>query len=346
VLSFNVTLPFSSAVRSTPILGVDPPEYFYLLDPNLRLPHTWQWNAAWEQSLGPSQTMTVSYVGAAGRRLLVMENYFQPILEWPNTDTPFSIQRNLGHSRYDGLQVEYQRRLRSGVQALVSYTLARSEDNASSQLVFDAPPASQASVFAREWGPSDFDVRHVLSAAVTYDLPKVSGPALLRTSLNGWGFDLLVHYQSAFPVSPTAGFVFLPDGTNYTPRPNLVSGQPFYINDPTVPTGRRFNPSAFSTPAPNEQGNFPRNGLRGFPASQVDLALRRQFKLGERVQLQLRGELFNLFNHPNFGPPTTSITSPLFGQPTSMLNHTLGGLNALYQIGGPRSGQLSVKVTF
>jgi hypothetical protein len=89
---------------------------------------------------------------------------------------------------------------------------------------------------------------------------------------------------------------------------------------------------------------------------QVDLALRRQFNLTERVRLQFRAEFFNLFNHPNFGDPGNlegnSLFSPLFGQSTTMLGRSLGsggasgGFNPLYQVGGPRSIQFALKVQF
>jgi hypothetical protein len=83
---------------------------------------------------------------------------------------------------------------------------------------------------------------------------------------------------------------------------------------------------------------------------EVDLTLRRQFKLRERLSLQARADLFNIFNHPNFGPPINYLSSPLFGQSTQMLGASLGsggqngGLNPLYQIGGPRSAQLALKL--
>jgi len=341
-VAFFVPFPPSPAARTPPVLGLDPPQQFWLLDPNLRLPYAVQWNATWEQGIGPGQTVTMAYVGAAGRRLLIRQSNSQPLSEWPTANTSIYIQRNLGESSYDALQLQFQRRLHHGLQVLSSYTLGRSRDNASAQDSI-VPPASAASVFAQEFGSSDFDVRHVLSVGLTYELPKVSGPDLLRASLNGWGLDLLIRYQSAFPVNPiTSSFPFA--GIFYNARPNLVPGQPLYVNDPTVPGGRRFNAAAFSTPTAGQQGNFPRNGLRGFPASQVDLAFRREFKLRERVRLQLRSELFNLFNHPNFGPPNNSITSGLFGQPTNMLNRTLGGLNSLYQMGGPRSGEFGIKL--
>jgi len=87
-------------------------------------------------------------------------------------------------------------------------------------------------------------------------------------------------------------------------------------------------------------------------ATQLDLTLRRQFRRYERLALQARGDLFNIFNHPNFGPPVNYLTSPQFGQATQMLGASLGaggvygGLNPLYQIGGPRSVQLALKVLF
>jgi len=94
-----------------------------------------------------------------------------------------------------------------------------------------------------------------------------------------------------------------------------------------------------------------RNVLRGFGATQVDLTLRRQFKLWERLSLQARADLFNVFNHPNFTPPINYLTSPQFGQSTQMLGTSLGsggqgGLSPLFQIGGPRSVQLALKLLF
>ena len=84
---------------------------------------------------------------------------------------------------------------------------------------------------------------------------------------------------------------------------------------------------------------------------QVDLTLRRQFKLRDRLSLWARADFFNIFNHPNFGPPTNYLTSPLFGKSTQMLGAWLAsggqnGLNPLYQIGGPRSIQLALKLQF
>ena len=90
---------------------------------------------------------------------------------------------------------------------------------------------------------------------------------------------------------------------------------------------------------------------------QVDLAIHRQFNLGEKLRLQLKTELFNILNHPNFGDPgansnTNALTNPQFGQSVNMLGRSLGsggvmgGLNPLYQTGGPRSIQFGLKFQF
>jgi hypothetical protein len=96
-----------------------------------------------------------------------------------------------------------------------------------------------------------------------------------------------------------------------------------------------------------------RNALRGFGATQWDFAVRRQFSLRESLRLQFRAEFFNLLNHPNFGNPVSDLSKTLFGQSTAMLGRSLGGqnvssggVNPIFQIGGPRSIQFALKLMF
>jgi hypothetical protein len=130
-----------------------------------------------------------------------------------------------------------------------------------------------------------------------------------------------------------------------------VPGQPFELFGSQYPGGEIFNKAAF-TPAPmGQQGDFGRNVLRGFGATQADVAFQRQFALTEQLNLRFRTEFFNIFNHPNFGPPNNTLTSPLFGHSTQTLASSLAGAdnagsNPLYQIGGPRSIQLALKLSF
>ena len=144
----------------------------------------------------------------------------------------------------------------------------------------------------------------------------------------------------------------LETGATGAARPNLVSGVPLWIANPGVGGGREINPAAFTIATGPAQGDLGRNALRGFGAGNVDLTLRRQFKIRERPALQARPDLFNIFNHPNFGNPINYLSSPQFGQSTQMLGASLGsggqggGLNPLYQIGGPRSVRLALKLLF
>jgi hypothetical protein len=149
-----------------------------------------------------------------------------------------------------------------------------------------------------------------------------------------------------------------------------VPGIPLYIDDPTAPGGRRFNNTVvaiagnprpqvgpFLPPVENRQGTLGRNALRGFPLHQVDFALRREFSLSERLKLQFKTEVFNLFNHPNFADPVATLltgnsANVAFGRSPSMFGRSLGtggisgGFSPLYQIGGPRSMQFAVKLLF
>ena len=111
-----------------------------------------------------------------------------------------------------------------------------------------------------------------------------------------------------------------------------------------------MNPAAFALPTGYQQGSLGRNTLRGFGAQQLNLSLRRVIPLTERVRLNVGIQAFNIFNHPNFANPSQqeggNMASPEFGQVTRMLNTGLGGASALYQSGGPRSMELSVRLQF
>jgi hypothetical protein len=265
------------------------------------------------------------------------------------------VIRNAAISAYDSLQVQYQRRLSRGLQALASYTFAKSLDTASSET---AQFVSIAAIDPlQDRGPSDFDLRHVFSGAVSYMIPSGNFGTFANAILKGWAIDSIVKANSAGPVNITTGVTLL--GVQSLARPNLVAGVPLYIDDESVPDGRRINRNAFvAVPLVNgaltRQGSLGRNSLRGLPLFQTDLTVRRQFKLTDRVRLQFRTDFFNLFNHPNFGSVCSNLSTcgSQFGIPTRMFGRSLGaggignGFNPLYQIGGPRSMQFSLKFEF
>jgi len=235
------------------------------------------------------------------------------------------------------LQVQFQRRLSRGLQALTSYTWAKAIDIASSDV--------NSSILLR--GPSDYDIRHNLTGAVTYDIPTFTSNGFAGVMLRRWSVDTRFNAQTALPFNITSGIIIDPrDGTQIGRRANLIEGVPVYLYDERFPGGRIINRAAFSIPLPNQQGSLGRNAIRGLPAWQIDLAVRRQFKFTEGFSLQFRAEAFNIFNHPNFGTINNNLTTTTFGQATNMLNSQLSGLNPLYQIGGPRSFQLALILRF
>jgi hypothetical protein len=119
------------------------------------------------------------------------------------------------------------------------------------------------------------------------------------------------------------------------------------MSNPAAPGGKSLNPNAFSVPPTVRQGTEGRNDIPGFGLTQVDVSVVRKFPVTERLNLEFRTDAFNLLNHPNFTNPPGYVQFGSFGlQSQQMLNAGLGGLNPLFQEGGPRSLQLSLRLSF
>jgi len=341
----GIPFPLNSSQASPPSFSLNPPyRLFFASGPDLHLPRVYEWNIAIERALGTRQTVSSSYVGAVGRRLLRQE-----LLMNPNPN--FLVVRattNAATSDYHALQLQLTRRLSRGVQALGSYSWSHSIDSASSDFAFNTPVTKTNPSIDR--GSSDFDVRHSFTGALTYDLPSKIHGSIAGLILREWSIDAIGRMRTATPVNPV--FFARLFGVFAVKRPNLVPGVPVYVDDSTVAGGWRINRSAFVAPPPNQQGTLGRNNLRGFPVSQLDFSLRRQLKFSERYKLQVRADFFNVFNHPNFADPDSQLESATFGQSLQMLGRSLGsggveaGFSPLYQIGGPRSIQLALNLKF
>jgi hypothetical protein len=359
--TFNGEFPLTVADATPPPFTLNPP-YGYAkgFGPNLKLPRTYEWSFSLQQSLGSNQTITATYLGAAGRKLLREEGIVGDLN--PNFST-LQVTTNDAYSNYDALQLQFQRRLARGLQVLASYSLSHSLDNTSSQ---DTSAIAPYNSYKPSWdyGNSDFDVRHSFSTAVSYNLPSPKESRLLRAVAGNWALDTMFRASSAPPVNIFSNldpFGLIAHGYSFTTgyqRPDVVPGQPFYLYGSQYPGGKAFNPAAFVDPTTDGQGNLGRNVLRGFSSWQQDLAIRREFPIHEQLKLQFRAEMFNIFNHPNFGDPgilfsgTNILGNPLFGLSTMTLAQSLysgagsGGFSPLYQTGGPRSLQFALKLIF
>jgi hypothetical protein len=340
----------------------------FALDPRLKSPYTQEWNVALEQSLGPAQSFSATYAGAVGRHLLMLESFS---FTSPNANIPFaSLVGNYGTSDYNSLQLQFRRRLAEGLQVLASYSWAHSIDTGST----GAGGLSGSDLYSRQLGasnnrgPSDFDIRNSASVAVSYDIPTAKTNGLVRAISRGWSTENIFQARSATPVDVNYPYIYQVGPAKADIRPDVVPGQPFYVYGAQCasvllqpcPGGKGFNPAAFVSPPidpntgqPTRQGDFGRNGLRGFGAWQWDFAVHRDFPLSEHVKLQFRVELFNVLNHPNFAAPSGGLTSLFFGlsqqtlaQGLSSSNAGPGAFSPLYQFGGPRSAQFALKLIF
>jgi hypothetical protein len=346
-LLFGVPFPLSAANAAPAPPNRTPPFVLaFGVSQNLKLPYTVQANVAIEQSLGRSQSITASYVMAIGRRLL-----FEQVLSHPNPEfVTVGLLSNGGTSDYHALQVQYQRRLAHGLQAVASYTWSHSIDTGSSDFFFHLSPTLINPQTDR--GASAFDIRHTFTGALTYDIPSPSAREAVKAVLGGWSIDSFLRVRSAPPLDVVTGFDPLGLGTNPVFRPNVDAAVPVFLYSDAFPGGKQLNRAAFSVPTPGVQGNLGRDALRGFGATQVDFAIRRLFPIHESIKLQFRAEFFNVFNHPNFGPLDSNLMDALFGQSTAMLGRSLGsggasgGFSPLYQVGGPRSMQFALKLLF
>ncbi len=348
----NVPLPISSITPFLPPPVTLQPPYgggrglFNAFASNLNLPRSYQWNVALEKSFAGRQVISATYVGQSGIDLLRSEALVQPNANFAAFSV-FQLTNNSARSNFQALELQYRKPLAKRLQALFNYTWSHSIDNSSSDNVAFFSNALVAFSQNGDRGNSDFDVRHSFSGAFTLEMPSAKRFRALKYLTRDWSLEGLIVARSGFPFNAVLLFES-PDPTGTVlGRPDLVPGQPLWIAQSTAPGGRILNINAFSVPSPIRQGNEGRNDIPGFGFTQVDLSLGRKFSLTEKVALQFRADAFNIFNHPNFTNPSGLIElGPAQLQSSMMLNKGLGGLNPIFQQGGPRSFQFSLKLTF
>jgi hypothetical protein len=307
------------------------------IDYNIEQPYGLTYNVNVQRELAGQITATVGYAGSRAHNLMsaIEANPIVPVIQpdgskfFPASGLrrntafgPIDYRTNGGHSQYNSLQLSAQRRFSHRYQLQGSYTLAKAMDNMQAQLNADV---NNSSVYPQDpydrdldWARADFDVRHVFSANFVWDLPGPAASALL----GGWQFNGIITVRSGVPFTPALG------GTNWSrsgntsgeDRPSLkpgVSLEDIVLGGPD----RYFDTSAFILPAQGTFGNAGRNSLAGPKYSMTNVSLVKNTKigaLGGGGQLQLRFEVFNLLNRPNFATPdrvvfaaASSTESPL-----------------------------------
>ncbi len=240
-------------------------------------------------------------------------------------------------SNYNAVVLSVKKRSSYGLTLQGSYTYAKSLDYNSS--FFGSTGETGAFADPRnpqlDYGPSAFDIRNQLTIAYLYELPIGKGRMFMRNPnpvvqqfLGGWNMGGITTWHTGFPYTlladPTTDF----SGFNqFADRPNLVGTGPVSVNysDPTKPA---FNVARFTPPGPGSIGNVGRNSLNGPSFTDFDLSLQKNFPVTESKKFQLRADMFNLFNHPNFGLPISNLASAAAGTITS-----ISGNSRLLQLG-------------
>ncbi len=310
--------------------------------PDFRLPRSFQWNLELEHTLATRTVASLGYAGSASGALLRPE--YVALDTGLYHQVQFATQiTNRGHSSYEALQAQLRHRSGSGLEAILTYSWSHSIDNASRDAALLAAVNSSARA---DRGNSSFDVRHSFSGMFHFRPP----------FLHAWTVSGILRARTGFPVD-VGSYVLYRGAIPYasyqlTLRPDHT-GAAAWLPDANAGGGRRLNPNAFSQSF--GQGSLGRNAISGFGMYQADLAVSREFRFRERLRLDLRAEAYNLTNHPNFANPvccSSLISAPALGQSLRMLAGGLGsgspadGLDPIFQVGGPRSIQLGLRVRF
>jgi len=320
---------------------------------NFRTPYNYNYNLNVEKSLGKSLLWQIGYVGSTGHRLMTTSDINQPapgiyasdaaqqaarpyFAQFPDFGVINEIATN-GNSNYSSLQTVLKVREWHRFTSQFTYTWAHGLDDMTQYR--GTLPQDSLNLKA-DYGSMDYDTRHNFTAVLNYDLPSASR---FRPLLNGWGLSSLVSIHTGQPFS-----VFSSNDTSGTGE---GAQRADLIGDPYAGVSHAFNKggvtwlnqSAFADPAAGLLGSSGRNAFYGPGYASVDFSVLKNTKITERINTQLRIEMFNLFNRVNLAPPSTTNGSGL-----GITADTIGDWNGAPGIGPGEAFnmQLGLKIIF
>ena len=345
--------PYGSAQPLEPAAFVPPANYAFSAFSTWALPtrkmvsgYMQNWNFIIERQLAGDLLVRAGYVGSKGTHLLNASEV-NPALYSPGATAAnlnerriyqpiggLQLGRSDAWSKYHSLQLTATKRYNRGVTVTAHYTWSKSIDITSYASVEGNAAGPDPFNFNRNRGLSDFDIPHRFVVSGVWELPRFKdNHAVVRSVVGGWQQNFIFTAAKGVPFSALSGVdnALMGIGGNFAD----LTGQ-----DWRLPGGRSqgeqsaawFNRSAFRTNLVGTVGNGGRNQLRGPGSWNLDYSLFKNFPFNERVRLQVRGEMFNLFNHTRLGNPVNSFSSPQFGSINSALD--------------PRIVQLAAKIIF
>jgi hypothetical protein len=318
------------------------------VEPDLRTPTVESWTLKIEQQLSPNTALGVSYIGSHGyHELLSVDANLPTATICPASPCPAGYPFGAiyypagaplandavwntthwfseGISWYHGLELDVSRRLSHGLQFRGVYTFSKTLDDgdnmntsvATNSPAFVANPLQPKT----DYGRASFDIRNAAVFNLTYDLPfergkPADGNSWVRKILGNWQVSGIETLQSGLPFTPQLSYNPSNDGDTRNPvRPSLNPG----FTGQVIQGGpnRYFNPNAFIQPLPGTYGNAGRNILQGPGLAETNVSLGKKVAFSERLNLQVRAEFFNVFNHTNFNTPNPVVFASASGGPS------------------------------
>lgn len=318
----------------SPLPGAQPwGDTCWCVDRNVKNPMSHQWNVEMQKQLGSNLVASVGYVGSISKRLQVtgLANTAAPNAApdpgsrkpWTHIPTVF-YGTDRGRGNYHGMEVKLERRFADGLSVLASYTWSRAVDNGASGF-FTAENGVGGESYVQDYynldnnvGVSGYNVPHMLSISSVYELPAGKGYSVFNQGpaawvLGNWSINSLVQIRSGQPVNMVVGGDVANIGNtvgwwSYM-RPNVVGD----VNSGGS-SQRWFNPDAFAIPSFGSYGNAGRGLVYSDGVTNVDLSLFKRIGWGEGRWVELRAEMFNMFNMNNLGAPDSYVGSPTMGR--------------------------------
>jgi hypothetical protein len=268
----------------------------YSVSPNFRTPYFFNYNLQVEKGVGKVAVLQVGYVGSQGRKLNLVSNINQNGA-FPNFGNILQLN-TIGTSNYNSLQSVFRIRSWHGLTSQFAYTWAHSLDQISQYRAAIVDDAFNRNL---DYGNSDFDTRHLFTVSATYDIPRASWAqgAWSSRAVNGWELSSMMNFHTGQPSDENRLGLDL-------------------IGDPYKGVSHKFdaanggtqwwNPAAFAVPV-SGVGNLARNKFYGPGFASVDFSVIKNLPITERVRVQLRADMFNLFNRINLASGVGAVGS-------------------------------------
>jgi outer membrane receptor protein involved in Fe transport len=304
----------------------------WMMDPHAKNPYSMQWNFGLAKQLNHSTTVSADYVGSGTRRMDVGGYYNTALTPGPGNPqdrslfsyaAPTFYDRSVGKGSYNALQFLFDKRFSNGLAYQVSYTWSKVLDDGSDGWYgVEGFSVENPYSYQNNHSVAGYDLTHVLSVNVVYELPVGKGKPLathntaLDYIIGGWQVNTIAQAHSGLPYSITADGDIANTGNTGYERANII-GNP---NLATSSAKEWFNTAAFAIPATYTYGTSGRNILRGPAFWNMDASLFRKFPFTETKALEFRAEAFNMANTVILGQPQSDISGANFGVITNTQN--------------------------